>query len=153
MARRFILSDDLTGVESDDVKNHVYMVDNVFYEVDLSADSFALFEKAIAEFVTKSRVTRRITATAKGEATKAEEIRQWAKARGMEVAERGRLSDEIVEAYDKEHSDNSNSDSENGADDAPDSDQGASSDTPDSTPDSANDDSEKASDKRPTARK
>jgi hypothetical protein len=105
MARRFILSDDLSGNESEDVKNHVYMVDNVFYEVDFSADSFAEFEKALARFIKVSRETRRITATAKGEASKAEVIRQWAKANGMEVAEKGRLSEDIIAAYDAAHSD------------------------------------------------
>lgn len=110
MARRFILSDDLTGNESEDVTNHVYMIDNVFYEVDFSVASFALFEKALAEFIKVSRETRRITATAKGEASQAEVIRQWAKANGMEVAEKGRLSEDVINAYDRAHSNDSQTD-------------------------------------------
>jgi type III secretion system FlhB-like substrate exporter len=103
MARRFILSDDLTGNESEDVKGHLFMVDNVFYEVDFSGESFDSFEKALAPFIKVMRETRRITATAKGEASKAEAIRQWAKANGLAISERGRMSDEVIAAYEKAH--------------------------------------------------
>src|SRR6266568_1974123 len=97
MARRIILSDDLTGNESEDVKTHLFMVDNVFYEVDFSDDSFELFEKALGKFIKVSCETRRITATAKGEASQSEKIRQWAKANGIDVAERGRLPEDVIE--------------------------------------------------------
>jgi hypothetical protein len=101
MARRIVLSDDLTGNEGEDVETYHYMINNVFYEIDLSEKSFEAFEKAIGRFVKVSRETRRITATAKGEAGKAERIRQWAKANGFEVSERGRMSADIMEKYEK----------------------------------------------------
>src|SRR5215469_13837286 len=111
MGKRFVLSDDLTGNETDDVKNHLFMLDNVFYEVDLSADSFAAFEKDIAKYLKVMRETRRITATAKGEASDAEKIRQWAKANGYEVSERGRMAAEVIDAYAKAHSNGAGNDS------------------------------------------
>lgn len=145
MARRFILSDDLTGKESDDVQTHLCMFDNVFYEVDFSADSFAKFEVALAPFRKVMRETRRITATAKGEASKGEVIRQWAKDNGYEIGDRGRISDDIVEAYDKAHSDASatgQDSSEQASDSAPGS-------APDSPQNGENADSVKA-EKAPT---
>ena len=118
MARRVILSDDLTGNESEDVKTYDYMVSNVFYQIDLSDDSFEKFEKAIARFVKVSRETRRITSTAKGEANLSERIRQWAKANGHEVGEKGRLSAEIIAAYHEANS-NSQTDTNQGETDSP----------------------------------
>jgi hypothetical protein len=110
MARRVILSDDLTGDELEDVETHVFMIDNVFYEVDFGKKSMETFEKAMGRFIKVARETRRITATAKGEATDAEKRRQWAKANGFEVSERGRLSEEINAAYEKAHSNGTNQD-------------------------------------------
>lgn len=145
MARRVILSDDLTGVESDDVKTHVFMIDNVYYEVDFGADSFAKFEKANAEFLKVMRETRRITATSKPEATQAERIRQWAVAQGMDVSERGRLSAEVIDAYNKANGNaaesnsgtDTNPDETDSAESASESTPEASENAPESTPESA----------------
>lgn len=112
MARRVILSDDITGNELEDVKSHIYMVDNVYYEIDLSADSFALFEKALAQFTKVSRETRRISATSKPEASQAERIRQWAVANGKEVSERGRLSADLIAEYEKANENGDSADSQ-----------------------------------------
>ena len=38
-----------------------------------------------------------------GSASNAKEIREWARERGMEVSERGRVSAEVREAYDAAH--------------------------------------------------
>lgn len=134
MARRFILSDDLTGEEVDGVLTHVFMVDNVFYEFDFAPASMTKFEKAMAPYIKVMRETRRITATAKGEASEAERIRQWAKANGMEVAERGRLSEDIVEAYKKAQDNGANSNTDSNKDDDSDSAQNTSSDDVKSDP-------------------
>lgn len=144
MARRVVLSDDFTGVESDDVKAHIVMVDNVYYEGDFGADSFAKLEKALAEFLKVMRETRRISATSKPEASQAERIRQWAVANGLEVSERGRLSADVIEAYEKANANGSaaisqtatNPDESDSGEKAPESTPEATPEAPESTPES-----------------
>ena len=107
MARRVILSDDLTGNESEDVVTRVYAHNGAFLEIDLSNESWAKFEKALKPFLEKSRPISRLTFSANfvapdGTAPAESEIgqiREWARAKGMEVGEKGRLSKEIIDAY------------------------------------------------------
>jgi hypothetical protein len=104
MARRVILADDLTNVESEDVETITYMVQGVFYEIDLSEDSWKKMDSALARFIKNSReITRaaaitRFTQTSDSEN---EKIREWARSQGYEVGERGRISEEIRQGYQK----------------------------------------------------
>lgn len=104
MARRVILSDDFTGLESDDVKPLVFSVNEKYYEIDLGDASQIKFTKAIKPFIDKARETTRLRASSLGMAsaeTEANAIREWAKANGKEVAERGRIPQEIKDEYAK----------------------------------------------------
>jgi len=102
MARRVILSDDLTGNESEDVETVVYSLQNTFYEIDLSEESWKKLDSALARFIKVSREVTRAQAIQRfASATDSEndKIRTWAKDQGFEVGDRGRLSDEIKAAY------------------------------------------------------
>lgn len=104
MARRVILSDDLTGNESEDVETITYMVQGVFYEIDLSEKSWETMDKALARFIKNSREITRAAAitrfTQAGDSDN-EKLREWARSAGYEIGERGRISEEIRQAYAK----------------------------------------------------
>jgi len=99
MAKKILLIDDLSGEESESVQTVAWMFNGAYYEIELSEKSVEQFEKALGRFIKASREIRRITAAAKGDATDAEKARQWAKARGMDVGDRGRLPAEILDQY------------------------------------------------------
>lgn len=106
MARRVILSDDLTGLESEDVETVTYGISGTFYEIDLSEVSWKKMEKALTPFIKASReITRadaiRRMAAPSDSVSDTENIRAWARENGFEVGDRGRLSEEIRAAYAK----------------------------------------------------
>ncbi|MDR2256213.1 MAG: Lsr2 family protein [Arthrobacter sp.] len=99
------LINDLTGKPLDR-ENHTriqFSVDGKHYQIDLDHEGAELFHESIREFVEnaapvkadrKARVSR--PSAGSGEQTK---MREWAKANGYEVAERGRIPASIQEAY------------------------------------------------------
>jgi uncharacterized protein YciI len=106
MARETIirLSDDLDGGEA--IEEVTFALRGVDYEIDLSAKNVAALEKALEKFVTAGRkVSRRGVATTgrRSASTGAKEdltaIRTWAKANGYRVADRGRVSTEVRDAF------------------------------------------------------
>lgn len=102
MARRVILSDDLTGEESEDVETVVYSLQNTFFEIDLSEASWKKLDSALARFIKVSREVTRAQAIQRFAASTDSEndkMRAWARENGMEVGDRGRISDEIKAAY------------------------------------------------------
>lgn len=102
MARRVILSDDLTGEESEDVETVTYSLQNTFYEIDLSEASWKKLDSALARFIKVSREVTRAQAISRFAAagdSENDKVRAWAKDNGFEVGDRGRLSDEIKAAY------------------------------------------------------
>jgi hypothetical protein len=108
MARRVILSDDFTGEEAEDVSTITYSFENKYYEIDLSEKSATAFEKLLAKHVA---VSREITpAVAIGRFKESADstltaMREWARANGFEVGDRGRISDEIRVKYEQAVSD------------------------------------------------
>ena len=119
MARRFILSDDMSGNEGDDVKTLVYMVQGQHYEIDLSDANRKSFDKALRRFNDKARkITRLRAASLVNETTSDAEdvsaIREWAKAQDenetWQVGDKGRISAEVREAYVKAHAENDDND-------------------------------------------
>lgn len=132
MARRFILSDDLTGNEEESVKTLVFMVQGQNYEIDLSDASRKAFDKALKRFIDKGRkiTALRARSLATEETSDAEEtanIRAWAKQQPendeWQVGDKGRISADVREAFQKAHSETSEDDSDSeGNDDNADSD-------------------------------
>ncbi len=97
-----ILVDDLTGQEATETIN--FSLDNVSYEIDLSAENAARLR---ADFDSWVKAARRVSAR-RGTASRARrgdsaKVRAWAKDNGYEVSERGRISAEIRDAYTAAH--------------------------------------------------
>jgi hypothetical protein len=107
MAKRTItvLQDDLDG--SDATETVSFAVDGVSYEIDLNDDNAARLRDDFAVWTAHAtRVGgRRRTASASSSSSKEDldAIRTWARANGYEVADRGRISAKVKEAYAKAH--------------------------------------------------
>ncbi len=108
-----ILVDDLDGGDADETV--LFGLDGVSYEIDLSADNSSKLRETLAGYVGQARRVgtragrkRRARATAAsngsaGRSGSAKEIREWARSNGYTVSERGRVSGEIVAAYESAH--------------------------------------------------
>lgn len=116
MAQRVItqLVDDLDGKELKDGQGETvtFGLDGVTYEIDLATKNASSLRNALQPYVdvarksggNRSGATRRRSGpstTRDAEQTKA--IREWAKANGHKVSDRGRISAEVVDAYEAAH--------------------------------------------------
>ena len=104
MARQTIvqLTDDLDGSSAEESVS--FALRGTEYEIDLNAKNVAALEKALEKFV----VAGRRVAPARGRSTRpartpvrasSSGVREWARANGYEVNDRGRVPAEIREAY------------------------------------------------------
>ncbi|MBO3088695.1 histone-like nucleoid-structuring protein Lsr2 [Cellulomonas dongxiuzhuiae] len=109
-----LLVDDLDGGTADETVT--FGLDGVTYEIDLTSDNAAKLRDAFAQWVANARkVSGRSSGRSAGRSTssssssrgarsnEAQEIREWAKANGHQVSERGRISAEVKKAYDAAH--------------------------------------------------
>jgi len=105
MAQRVevILIDDIDG--SSAVETITFGLDGVTYEIDLSEEHAKKLREDFAQWTGHARrtsggrrTTTRRTAARRGNVS---EIREWARANGYQVSDRGRISTEIQEAYAK----------------------------------------------------
>ncbi|HEY8790909.1 MAG TPA: Lsr2 family protein [Actinopolymorphaceae bacterium] len=102
-----VLVDDLDGSEAGETV--VFGLDGTTYEIDLSEKNAKKLRDSIALYVASARRTggRRGTARTAGRApstatsTDTASVRTWAKSKGYEVSDRGRISAEILDAYKK----------------------------------------------------
>ena len=119
MAQKVMLIDDLDGSEG--AETITYTVDGVQYEIDLSEKNAKRFRSALEEFIKASRrveapppapvsitrtgTRRRSSSGTDGGSGRSDlaEIRKWAQENGHQVAERGRVKKEIIDAYDEAH--------------------------------------------------
>jgi hypothetical protein len=105
MARRVIqeLIDDISGQPADETVT--FALDGVQYEIDLTAKNAAKLRTALAPFlaaatkVGRGGVTAHRRGPARNERQVNQAIREWAQAKGIAVAERGRIKQELVERY------------------------------------------------------
>jgi hypothetical protein len=116
MAQRVVFVDDLDGSEGAETLR--YSVDGQDYEIDLSEANAEKFRTTLAPYVEKSRAVERQTVTSSGGGGRRSRrsnasgrskdelsaIRAWAESQGHDVAPRGRIKRDILEAYDKAHS-------------------------------------------------
>src|SRR5437763_10270180 len=106
------LVDDLDGSTAEQTVE--FALDGVQYQIDLSEDNAGALRDALAPFVSAARraggrkrsaapraAAGRPSPTSDRERNQA--IREWARAQGMNVSERGRIPADVVEAYDKAH--------------------------------------------------
>ena len=105
MAQRIqtILDDDLDGGPADVTVQFSYQ--GTQYEIDLSKKNEAKLIKALEPFTSKARKTggsRRSTAKAavgKTDKNQLQAMREWARANGHKVSDRGRISQDVQDAY------------------------------------------------------
>src|SRR5262245_48334698 len=117
MAQKVIveLVDDLDGTASEDISTVSFSLDGANYEIDLNETNAENLRSVLSEFVvaarrTGGRLKRGVGSPAKPaprpaanrEQTKA--IREWAKQNGFDLADRGRIPANVIEAYDQAQS-------------------------------------------------
>ncbi len=101
---QIILIDDTDGSTADETVR--FGLDGVSYEIDLTEANAAKLRESFAPWVGHARRTggRRATQRRGGGAAKptsdASKVREWARANGYTVSERGRIPAEVREAYD-----------------------------------------------------
>jgi hypothetical protein len=102
MARKVMvqLVDDIDGGPADTTVS--FALDGSNYEIDLSTANAHRLREALAQYVGAARKVGRGTRARSGGSDSAK-VRDWAKAEGMTVSERGRIPAEIREAYDRAH--------------------------------------------------
>ena len=107
-----LLVDDVDGGTADETVT--FGLDGVTYEIDLASQNAAKLRDALAPWVGNGRkvsgrsagrsAARSTTSTSRtARSNEAQEIREWAKANGYQVSERGRISAEVKKAYDDAH--------------------------------------------------
>lgn len=118
MARKvqIVLEDDIDGGEADETVT--FSLDGVSYEIDLSARNAAALREAFAPYVGAARRAGRAARAAGGSTGSGTPrkrsrvsksgrdivaIRAWAKAEGLPVNERGRISADVLARYDAAH--------------------------------------------------
>ena len=102
-----ILVDDLEGGPAEETVS--FSLDGVSYEIDLNDANAGKLRDALSKYVGSARkVGGRGAARGRGRggrkaSAKTGEIRAWAKSKGLEVNERGRIPASIVEQYEAAH--------------------------------------------------
>lgn len=100
MAQRtqIVLTDDIDGTEADTTIK--FGVGSAEFEIDLSSQNAAQFEKAVSPFIAAARKVgggvRRTSRSARSAGPSPSEVRDWAKSQGIEVKDRGRVPDALV---------------------------------------------------------
>lgn len=104
-----ILVDDVDGGEAEETVS--FGLDGVTYEIDVSAENAEALREAIAPWIGHARrlggratgkrsAKSRNGASARGSLA---DVRAWARENGFQVSDRGRVSSEVMEAYDQAH--------------------------------------------------
>jgi hypothetical protein len=120
MAQKTVVTlvDDLTGEESEDITTVEFALDGVTYEIDLDEKNSAGLRDQLAQYVAAARRTggrraaagrRRSAGTGTGtpratspggyDRETSKQIREWARGEGFEVSDRGRVPNNVVEAW------------------------------------------------------
>lgn len=100
-----ILVDDIDGSEATETIS--FGLDGTSYEIDLNDAHAAELREAFAAYVGHARkVTAPRRAAARrssGSGTDTKAVREWARANGHEVSDRGRIPADLVAAYEAAH--------------------------------------------------
>ena len=110
VVREFI--DDIDGSPAE--RTFTFAVDGVLYEIDLSSDNIAEFKSAIGGFIESARKVKTASGSQRqrGASTtdlrqrreRLNEVREWARNNGYSVSDRGRVSAEVLAAFDSRNS-------------------------------------------------
>ena len=104
MAKRMntVVTDDLDGSSAAEAVS--FSFDGLAYEIDLGPANRQRMQKALEPFIVAGRrVGRRKPSRSASARLKAATIRAWAKDEGLNVAERGRISADVVRKYNAAH--------------------------------------------------
>jgi hypothetical protein len=101
-----VLLDDLDGGTADETVS--FALDGVSYEIDLSAENAAKLRESFAQWVGHGRRVggrggrggRRSGGSSGRSSGNSTEIREWARANGYTVSDRGRIPAEVKAAFD-----------------------------------------------------
>ncbi|GMA22905.1 protein lsr2 precursor [Luteimicrobium album] len=102
-----LLVDDLDGGTAE--QTVTFALDGVSYEIDLNDKHAAELREALATWIGHARkVTGRAAArparrSARGGASEATQVREWARANGFTVSDRGRIPADVKAKYDAAH--------------------------------------------------
>jgi len=109
--KQVVLTDDIDGSEA--TQTLTFAFQGVSYEIDLNDDHASALEESFHDWIGSARkVTgsrgakpRRssVSAGASGSGRDLNEVRTWLRSNGHKVAERGRVSQTLLEEYDKGH--------------------------------------------------
>jgi hypothetical protein len=108
MAQKFQVSyvDDIDGSEADGPV--AFALDGTSFEIDLSKANGDKFRQVLAPFIEHAR---RASGIKRGVARQRDasnrqrthDIRQWARAQGMAISERGRIPADVISKYEAAH--------------------------------------------------
>ncbi|MEO8829812.1 Lsr2 family protein [Lapillicoccus sp.] len=110
MAQRtqIVLEDDVDGGSADETVT--FGLDGASYEIDLNTKNAQKLRDDLATWMGHARRSggrrasgRRAAAPSSGRRTDLSAVREWARASGHSVSDRGRVAAEVLEAYDKAH--------------------------------------------------
>lgn len=118
MAQRTLvrLVDDLDGTDIAEGEGETvtFALDGVQYEIDLTQDNAGAMREAFASYVGHGRRigssqraggtrSNRQASSGKRASEETKAIKEWAAANGMQVAQRGRVAQSVVDAYNAAH--------------------------------------------------
>ena len=109
MAIKTVLVDDFDGTPlALGASSTTFSINGVAYEIDLTPDNLEQLRTALAPFIAAARrsgsAPAKAAKAAKGsDPARLNAIREWARANGHSVAERGRIAGSIIEAFDAAH--------------------------------------------------
>lgn len=105
------LIDDLTGGKADETV--LFGIDGREFEIDLSRDHAGELRDNLARYLTKARKVSKLTTvsttskrTSSGQRQSREQtaaIREWARANGHNIGDRGRIPLEVAKAFEDAH--------------------------------------------------
>jgi hypothetical protein len=101
-----LLEDDIDGGAADETVR--FGLDGASYEIDLSEKNATKLREAFAPFVGAARRSGGRASVARAPRvvsadSKRPDLREWARANGYPVSDRGRIASNITDAYDKAH--------------------------------------------------
>lgn len=106
---QMLLIDDIDASSAEETV--VFGLDGVTYEIDLSSANAEALRSDLAKWIGHGRRTGGRRNTSGGAAPRSEnsredlaKIREWARANGHKVSDRGRISTTVQDAYRKAHS-------------------------------------------------
>jgi hypothetical protein len=93
------LRDDMDGTDAAETVR--FALDGTQYQIDLSESNAAELRKKLSEYIANARTDRK--SRDRKSRKYSEEIRQWAKAHGLAVNDRGRIPGSVISEYEESH--------------------------------------------------